>query len=547
MVKVVQSILGSGSSGWLLGCGLLVLIGVACDPPVVKRPRDGGAEASGATGGSMGGGGGPDFGGNGGSGGQPVTRECLDASDCMNPARPVCRMGACVPCGQPSDVACPAPKMCNPDTGACVTCLADMQCASANKPLCVNNECVACGTSMETACSATRTPGKPVCNTMTGACVACLKDDQCQSSTSPFCVENACVPCNASPDITCAMRVPGRPVCDTTKGDCVQCLRDMDCPADAPVCTPERACRKCQRHTECANSGVCLATGRCAQPTDVIYVKDGTNCPGTGERNSPFCLPQAAIAQLAKPVETRRIVVLSGTVASFYITTSFGSPVTFFGQDAARVMRSSNPEVVRISGNTAVDLQDVTLVLGAGDVGLRVESGAQVTARQLVVEGASSSGLGIVVSSATLNLDRAIVRNAGGGGIQTTDSAFTITNSVFDRNGTTAIGANLGPAPGKTQVFSYNTILAHALGLSCTGSYPRGLVLYGNTTPILAGCEPPADTVTFDDPRFDPARPYHLTANSTCCVNRGKVGEAPPHDLDGDSRQGIPDLGADEL
>ena len=167
----------------------------------------------------------------------------------------------------------------------------------------------------------------------------------------------------------------------------------------------------------------------------------------------------------------------------------------------------------------------------------------------MLVEGTANSSVGIVATAATLTVDRSIVRNAAGGGIQTTDSAFTITNTVLDRNGTTGVGANLGAAPGKTQVFSYNTVLSHAVGISCTGSYPRGLILYGNATPILAGCDLSPDTYTTENPRFDSAttRAYHLTRSSTCCVDRGKAGEAPPHDLDGEMRQGLPDLGADEL
>lgn len=624
MVKVVQSMRGVRSNCWPVMCGLLVLASVGCDPPTVKKPLDGGTDrvasstgTGGATDGSAGGGGdgdgtgggdvpggggggaigtgGDGTGGNVGSGGQiAVPPECASAADCANPMRPVCQRGACVPCGPAPDVTCPSPKVCNTMTGACVACVSETQCTTATKPFCVNNDCVACGASMETACSATRTPGKPVCNTTTGACVACVKESDCPMpnqplcvgnscvrcgsspeatcsatrtpgktkcemmsgacveclvdsecpGTRPFCDGNACIACSAKPAITCAMREPMLPVCDASKGDCVQCLTSANCPAEIPVCTPERTCRKCQQHTECAASGVCLLNGRCAAQTDVIYVKAG-NCAGTGEKTNPFCRPQDAVERLGSAGETRRIVVLSGSLPTFQITTGFGSPVTFFGQDMARVTGSSNPDVVRVSGNAVVELNDIALGLGDGQVGLRVANGAQVTARQLVVDGTPTSGVGIVVAGSTLTLDRAIVRNAGGGGIRTTDSAFAITNSVFDRNGT--IGVDLGAAPGKTQSFSYNTVLSHSVGLICTGSYPRGLILFGNTEATSGACTLPVDAFTDLDPQFNSTRPYRLTASSACCVNRGKAGEAPAHDIDGQMRDAMPDLGADEL
>lgn len=135
-------------------------------------------------------------------------------------------------------------------------------------------------------------------------------------------------------------------------------------------------------------------------------------------------------------------------------------------------------------------------------------------------------------------------------------ASFDIRNTVIANN----IAAATGPviwggvylratAGDHLATFQYNTVyLNKALGLACVpGSSaitPVGSIFY-NVSVDVAGCAA-AQASSFDEPRFDPARAYHLTPSSPC-VDKGGTG-GPGDDLDGDVRpQGdANDCGADE-
>jgi hypothetical protein len=149
---------------------------------------------------------------------------------------------------------------------------------------------------------------------------------------------------------------------------------------------------------------------------------------------------------------------------------------------------------------------------------------------------------------------------------------FDVLNSVFDGNGQDAIGpvsfggvylgtvvaAGQGQSQGTSPArFAYNTLVANrSVGLVCeSATQPvAALLSTGNTTSDVVNCAVSLSRTTSDgDPRFDIARPYHLTLQSPCLdvVDVLTAAAGPATDLDNNPRPspggGRGDCGAHEL
>ncbi len=431
-----------------------------------------------------------------------------------------------------------AAGFCNLTTNQCVGCLAHSNCNDPSRPICGSSQtCVGCGTqSAPLDGCATKNPALPVCKLETGACVECVGDLDCQTSTSPACdtSANKCVECVQSSHCKAA----SAPVCDTAARHCVQCLKDGDCSGATPICTNQQ-CTKCTSDAQCAtklgaNPGVCMfhQDGRCATDAETIYVQDNaTICSPSaasgGTAVNPFCNSQDGANAVAS---TKRLVVMRGPDAWLgWSATYSGAQVSVVGQNGA------------------------TIAPGAA-VGIHLVSG-DLYLRGLTVAGSFNTGI-TVDSGATLRMDRSILtNNAKGGLIVAAGGAFDISNSVFDKNGPGSVGAvsfggvYLGAVsaagPGR---FWYNTVInSGAAGVVCADPSQSlsGLLFYNNTVGDMLNCATPTSSKS-GDPLFDTSRPYHLTAASPC-VNAGGT-TCPLDDIDGDTRPigTACDCGADE-
>jgi hypothetical protein len=124
-----------------------------------------------------------------------------------------------------------------------------------------------------------------VCDTTSGACVACLDDSQCTIPERPRCDSalHQCVECGTSGD--CA----SNEICEPTSHHCIPtCFDGGSCPQTAPNCDPYRGvCMQCSSSIDCVSfagrvcnpaSGTCVECvwdaqcfppmGRCNQATD---------------------------------------------------------------------------------------------------------------------------------------------------------------------------------------------------------------------------------------------------------------------------------------
>ena len=94
------------------------------------------------------------------------------------------------------------------------------------------------------------------CNTTTGRCVVCQKDDDCTTPGLSRCntALGTCVECMGNGDC-----VPDFPFCDPKNNTCVQCLLDTDCPKSSPACNLG-SCVECNGPQYCVSDpkgGIC--------------------------------------------------------------------------------------------------------------------------------------------------------------------------------------------------------------------------------------------------------------------------------------------------
>jgi hypothetical protein len=413
---------------------------------------------------------------------------------------------------------------CNTTTNQCVGCLKSTDCSDPSKPICGTTQaCVACDSQLAPSGScATKNSALPVCKAAAGACVECGGDSDCKTSTIPACdTANKCVECVQSSHCKNA----SAPVCDSAAEHCVQCLKDSDCSGTTPICT-NKQCRACAKDSECINispAGVCGLDGSCPGDNAIIYLQNGTLCPGgNGTSASPFCSSDDATGALSA---TKTVIVIKGPLAVGNLTLNFAQkPVLIAGQASANLTKPTigTPPLVNITAGE-VTLRDLT-ISGGNDAGVSISGGA------------------------ILHMDRCYVTGNAKNGIITDKSAFDIVNTVIAGNGGSNFsGVNLGSYTGTGPTrFAFNTVVNNgAIGVACGQAYTlTGILANANGAANLFNCVTDGTTSTSTTPNL--GTNYHLTATSPCVNAGGDI--CPPDDIDGDIRpQGAHcDCGADE-
>jgi hypothetical protein len=364
-------------------------------------------------------------------------------------------------------------------------------------------------------------PGGPACDLQKHVCVACTANKHC------------------SPDA-------GKGVCDTTGEVCVACLADADCGGITPICHSDHTCQPCGADTECTATSICLDDGSCPAIADVIYAafpQSGTCTSADGTPSKPYCSAQAALD--AASAGSKRIVVLKGNFGNISVTAT-PALIMVIGQGGAMVDPGANPYGIDVSGLSDLFVRDLLITGAMGTSAVHV-SGANATLslRNVHMTGNTSAGV-IAEGGALLTMNRCVVEGKGTSSpaaLQTTASAFHITNSVF---ASSSVGAALDTVPaGREQLFKNNTIVGNALGMSCMGAFATGLLFDKNANIAFSPCAPPACCGAGLDPMLTPD--YHLMSGSPC-INQLQPDPDVPDDIDGQRRPyGMrSDCGADE-
>jgi hypothetical protein len=228
----------------------------------------------------------------------------------------------------------------------------------------------------------------PICDAVAGECRACASDEECSSEVMrPYCIASG-----------------------ASAGRCAECKKSTDCSNDTPVCSNAGLCRACNEHAECS-SGVCEASGSCANTNNVVYALAETGISGTncGTIDTPCRNLSVAVGKLTA---TRNVLVLIQTVGAFDTGNA-----TFPAIKGLRVI-----------GN------GITIRPYDGQSAFRVPLGASVLFDNVVIEGAETSdeaaiectGGAIAVNDSTLQ--------SNSQAILAVDCDVAVTGSVIKNN-----------------------------------------------------------------------------------------------------------------
>lgn len=160
--------------------------------------------------------------------------------------------------------------------------------------------------------------------------VQCTSAVDCKSPNAPFCAAGSCVAaCQGNDD--CA-GLADTPFCQTSSGKCVACLDASVCSADRPVCDASlNICRGCDRDDQCP-SGVCVdSQGRCAMPSELVFVSPVGTDNATCSAEAPC---RTFTAAFAATTQQRYIIHIIGT--TYHMTTGVapqGSQFVIDGSD----------------------------------------------------------------------------------------------------------------------------------------------------------------------------------------------------------------------
>lgn len=327
--------------------------------------------------------------------------------------------------------------------------------------------------------------------------VECERDEQCTTDVGKsFCIEKACVGCQAAGPQACTMRSATTPMCGPA-GTCVECMRNSECSNPAkPICN-RNVCVRCSSDSQCAmkgvGPGVCMAhqDGRCATADETVFVQQNAACTRTvtataGTEAMPFCdLRTAFMVDITK----KRLFLLRGPIqTSDWVLSGPGSApeISIIGQQNAILAGGAYPGLVVDS--VPLFVRDITVGPGI-DVGIIAQNGA------------------------TLRLDHVKVADNKKGGILANKASFDIKNTLITGNGPGQFSlapwggmlVNMPPAGSATRLELVSILNNKQVGVTCSaGIQGTGVLATGNiggdlaATCGLTACSPKGPTCGSD-------------------------------------------------
>lgn len=341
---------------------------------------------------------------------------------------------------------------------------------------------------------------------------------------------------------------------------------DFRCTGEPSVCT-----HACESDSDC--DFICdEPEGFCVHPSEILFVRCGGSCPGSGTTANPYCHLQDGVDASTDG----QFIYVYPSVCNEEITIS-GVDLTVVGGEDTIIGSATCPTVLIQSAQ--VELRSIH-VRGAGAYetvqggGVRVESNGSL--RFIRSISAPSDCVGVACLDSRCDIHQSVVGLNKGGGIQIQDSDYVVMNSFLPRNGDddTEWGSVLIDAPSSTVAYFYNNTVVGGLcqdeagrvgGVYCVSqaAIVNSILWTNRRLEVLGSCNVRYSTIQqpgFQDvdgnseepPMFEDIQngDFHLTAGSPC-IDAGDPAGAPPApavDYDGEARpQGLGvDMGADE-
>jgi hypothetical protein len=188
---------------------------------------------------------------------------------------------------------------------------------------------------------------------------------------------------------------------------------------------------RCTKHSDCAESNVCLPDGSCALSTAVAYV-DGDH--GVDNANCDKAHP---CTKIEKAAAAEAIVKVTGTVTGK--CTLDTQTVRIFADPNAKLVSTEGGDAaaLEVKGNAKVEVHDLQISRMSGPNAPSVSLTEDATLALIHVSITGNPGTGIEASSGTLTVARSIIRKNANGGIHLRGSVhFRIIGNVIFGNGT---------------------------------------------------------------------------------------------------------------
>lgn len=310
----------------------------------------------------------------------------------------------------------------------------------------------------------------------------CVDDAECANDdpNKPFCVDTACVSCEATadPNTACAGLDPAMPVCNLEAGTCVVCTADNKelCTGATPVCdAATNECAACSEQADCPDTACNQETGACFAPDYVIYVDMAAQCDvGDGTMAAPFCQIAQALDKVAMndPSLGWTIKIKSGNYIQPTLVVPDGSVLAMVGDGGIAKIRSTTSATLQVGANSKVHLAKLTLASNADDTGLACTSG-QIWGDDLTF---NLNRQGYVGTDCSAEFRRAVFYKNTSGGLSTFGlGSTTLLNSYVSNNGSNADATYGGLQSGQGHELHliYTTVLNNlsevgARSLQCT-------------------------------------------------------------------------------
>lgn len=372
-----------------------------------------------------------------------------------------------------------------------------------------------------------------ICDTLLHTCLppdTCLSSEHsCQDPEHPICADGLCIPCSNDTekgDTECQARADQRrdDLRFCTSGACHECRNSIDCPRERPVCAAQ-SCRACREHADC-ESGICrtddalrelpsAVTGTCVEESQIVYVDADRQMSGIGTKQSP-------ISSLADAMQAGKPFLLVRPTGGDYGSLDVRNISRIVVGQRVAMVTPKLSEVI-VTGGSVV-LSQITVVPKNGQDGLRCAAQAELTLRNVSINGPASSARGLVAEASCLRVDVHASRFTGISGSAITLSSGSVTyrivNSAFRSCGST--NPKFGSAAvvlgqGARGVFTYNTLYQNLDAVECSSdqridnTVSVGGSLPGCTLdrPDLAADLSPEQLQLLDTPR-----------NHACCIDQ---------------------------
>ncbi len=340
------------------------------------------------------------------------------------------------------------------------------------------------------------------------------------------------------------------------------------CQGKTPIC--DGVCRGCRAHSECP-AGLCRSDGSCPAASEISFVDDDCGSSQDGSSKSPYCKIGDAVGKTPP-----YILVRAGTYGDLTVNAN----KEIYGEAGAIIDPSACDKIV-LDGKFEVLLAGFKLkgnVLFKGGVRgtlLRNEIGP-------------SECVGVNGVDGEVRLERNLVFGHTAGGVFL-DGKYRVVNNIIVKNGKGELtwGAVKIVANDPSSLFINNTVANNeakgsnakeAGGVRCEAGAATATfvntIFWGNTfsdtgdptkdrqygpgctasfslEQLKSGATPGSNNLSLHPlwlaTGLDTSAYYYRLQAGSPAKNKGTAANAPAVDYDGEPRDAIPDIGADEL